>query len=369
MLEFENGSVCLNAYRNQELQQETTQLLVADNGGDGVIEAESKIQREAEEGRIIQLAGREFKCLPSYGDTYRNTLLVIELSVRLGAQVEKDFVELYSCFFPNIKLYTHCDPNNEEEKANGVTCFEDPTPNFTNTFVMAYVSSWFQYDFMADAMEKNPDFSDGYIFMQEDVVLNFWNFPARHDFNKVWRPLMFADPDPDVWHMHMNMSLEHPERNPEMTQPYHNSPTFPIDSIRAFIDGFSEDQRQRLFKANSELGEPSFKMANSDCYHIPQKYREIVIEHFKRARKHILIHEVAVPVVLDALVPQEDYEELCGAALYRVQDSVQKIGKLPLVINGCKKKRSTYADSFPLLPSICALQQPYMTRAGTISTK
>ena len=165
------------------------------------------------DSRKIILEGHSLNCLPSYSSQFKNVLLVIQFTVRLGSRREMEIEELYSCFFPSIVRYTHCDPNDSLATEGNMTCIPDPTPGLHPT----YSPSWFQYEFMADAMERFPTF-DGYIFMQEDVLLNFWNFPIRHDFSKVWRALMFADPDPDVWHQHMNISLNDPKTIPPIAK-------------------------------------------------------------------------------------------------------------------------------------------------------
>ena len=167
-LNYENGTLCLNAYSSsKEALQQQSQLLKSSSGQQESSMIMSHHKHQEEEGSyVISLAGRNLTCLPSYSAPFRNILLVIQFTVRVG-QLEKDIEDLYKCFFPHIKRYTYCDPNSEEEKANGMTCIQDPTPDYAAPFPeYTYTPSWFQYDFMADAMEKNPDF-EGYIFIQE----------------------------------------------------------------------------------------------------------------------------------------------------------------------------------------------------------
>lgn len=273
---------------------------------------------------VISLAGHNFHCKKSYSHYFQDILVVMEFTIRLNPRKrEEEIAELYSCFFPNIRRYTYCDPNNATETAGGMICLPDPTPNLQRT----YSPSWFQYDFMADAMEKEPHFK-GYLFMQEDVVVNFWNFPVRHNFSKVWRTLMFADPDKHVWLKHRNMSIDDPNRTILQSIArtwFIRPPALTVDRVRAFIEGFAPEEQTRLFQANSNSSQRMFRMACSDFYYIPAQYREKITAQFKRARAGLVFHEAAVPIIFDALLEEHEYEEAPGGALCLVVDSVQKM--------------------------------------------
>jgi len=178
-------------------------------------------------------------------------------------------------------------------------------------------------EYMADAMERMPNF-DGYIFLQDDVILNFWNFPIRHDFTKVWRAFMWADPHPLVYHYHMNITLG-PAGAARFPNPLGPDNSCPMDRVVNFVNGFSPEEKDRLFHENSVDDLPSFKMAFSDFYYIPSRYRAIILPHFKRSRELSIFHEIGLPIIFDAVVPSEDTEEIIGGALSTVTDTVKKI--------------------------------------------
>lgn len=322
--EWEDGSLCINA--PPTLQSKSYVAMTMIPSGSSI---QSKILTSAHEedkegGYIISLREKNFTCLPSYSIPFRNVLVIMQFTARLGT-VEKEVEEIYSCFFPNIKRYTlGCDPNDAEATAGGMNCVPDPTPTFAQGHWLTYNPSWFQYDILVDAMEKYPTGYDAYFFMQEDLITNFWNYPARHDFNKVWRNLIFADPDPEVWHLHANLSLTYPENIVNFATLWTRTDIFPIEHIREFVDGFSTEEKVNLYQTNSITGEASFRMANSDIYYVPIRYKDGLLKHLKRARQHMIFHEVAMPITFDAILQQDEYEELIGGAVFRVEDSVEK---------------------------------------------
>ena len=179
-----------------------------------------------------------------------------------------------------------------------------------------------QYMFMLDAMKTYPNFT-GYMFMQEDVVVGFWNFPAKRDKSKVWRALHF--PDPDVFTHHQNMSLQSTQNHSAVAKFWTQYALFPFTSVQKFAHGFSAEEQQRLFHRNSATGEESFRMAFSDFYYVPKKYRTAYITHMERAFDLGVFHEIALPIMFDAAVAENEFEELFGCALWQVTDPVQKI--------------------------------------------
>lgn len=188
------------------------------------------------------------------------------------------------------------------------------------------MGSELQYMFMVDAMKTYPDHA-GYMFMQEDVVLGFWNFQVRHSKDKVWRAINFPDPDPRVWHKMQNLSLLGASRHGGLVPASTRNQKFPFPSVQAFVQGFTAEERQRLYQRNSATGSEAFRMAFSDMHYIPARFRQQFAHHCERALNHGVVHEtmVGVPIVLDAIVPDDGFELAMGGALFKVTDSVQKI--------------------------------------------
>lgn len=274
----------------------------------------------------MTIGNRNFTCYPSYSKAFRNILVVIQFTIRFKEKIEQDIEDLYSCFLPNIVRYTAC-PKNDNSTINGMHCLP-LSKSIEKRFKYAdNFASFYQYEYMVDAMDKNPNF-DGYIFMQEDVVLNFWNFPVRHNFDKVWRTIDFPDPDTDVWKKHNNIPIFQNVSDQRFVdnicRSFVNSNEFPNQNIKDFVDGFKLEERNQLYLQNSLTGDPAFRMANSDFYYVPQRYRKRISEEMKRALVHEVFQEVAVPIIFDCVVGNNSYEVASGAALFRVSDSIQK---------------------------------------------
>ena len=198
-------------------------------------------------------------------------------------------------------------------------------------------------------MESHPD-AGGYLFMQDDVVVNFWNFPVRHDFSKVWRALIFADPDPEVWHQHGNISLNTDISGiPPVARFWFTDGKCAMKRVIDFVNGFSLEERQRLYNTNSDTGQPTIRMANSDFFYIPSRFREMVLPHLKRAHDHLIVTEVAMPIIFDAVLERDDYEELIGAALYRVKATTDKIALYDPCWDYFHKIKSTVPEQFQWL--------------------
>lgn len=280
-----------------------------------------------------------FECLASYSSHFRDVLLVMQISHRLGDSKERALRDLYSCFLPNIAQYT-CYCNNAsaapasasasatargaaggrvEAGGGSMHCLKCPPVMQSGT------GSELQQLFMAHAMTTYPHYA-GYMFMQDDVVLGFWNFAARHDKAKVWRALTFPDPDPIVWNQHQNLSLLDTTQHSKAASYWTRHPQYPLSAVRAYVQGFSVVEQQRLFQRNSANGSEAFRMANSDFYYVPAHFRQQFVTHAERSVSLGVMHELAVPILFDAILPADsDFEVAVGGALYAVRDPVQKI--------------------------------------------
>jgi hypothetical protein len=171
---------------------------------------------------------------------------------------------------------------------------------------------------MADAMTRWPSY-EGYIFLQDDVVMNFWNFPARHDFKKVWRAINFPDPDVNVWKKHLNMSLTSTENHCKVCAYWTNGKQ--LVQINKFVNELTGEQRTRLFNTNSDRGLPTFRMANSDFYYVPKAVAPTFLELANKARKHIIFHEIAIPIIFDAILKRDDYEIAPAATISKLLET------------------------------------------------
>jgi len=268
--------------------------------------------------RMLSLGGYHLLCHERYGDAFRNILVVMQLFSGPITQRSKDSAAMYDCFFPNLKRYKYCD-NVTIDTESGYTCMRLSetlaSDNWTDHGMPGYApraSTHIQYEFMADAMMRWPDY-EGYIFLQDDVVMNFWNFPARHDFKKVWRGLDFPDPDIHVWKMHMNMSLTSGEKHCNVCGVWTKGSQ--LVQINKLVNELSDDQKKRLFNANSDTGLPTFRMANSDFYYVPKSVVSTFLPLILKARKHMVFHELALPIIFDGILERDQYEITPAAAL------------------------------------------------------
>jgi len=257
------------------------------------------------------------RCQDNFSQPFRNILVVMLMSPTGNVQRQQDSAAMYNCFFPHIRRYKYCDDIPREMK-HGFTCmFREALDGDLSTVhgmegFAPRRSAHLQYEFMVDAMGRWPDF-EGYIFMRDDVVLNFWNFPGRRDFKKAWRAVDFPDPDPNIWRQHMNMSLS----SRESYSKYAKSVLLEgqLAQVNKLVNELPDEQRTRLFRANSNTGLPAFRMANSDFYYVPKTAAASVASALSLARRHMVFHEVAVPLALDATLEREQYEVCAAGAL------------------------------------------------------
>ena len=276
--------------------------------------------------RVLNISGQLHVCNADAGSRFLDrTLLVVQFTVRLGPVREREVMDMYSCFFPHTVRYVFCGKNVEAERAAGFTCLPQDTLATDDDkhglpWYFPASTSYLQYEFFAHALTTWPDYS-GYIFAQDDCIVNFWNFRSK-DADKVWRALSFPDPVPLVWNMHKNLSLESADRHGTIAATW-TRPT--LHRVREFVGTFTPAERQRLYAANSQQGLPSFRMASSDFYYVPARFRLAVANAFTRARKLMVMHEIAVPITFDALLEPHEYEVASGAALSSVTDSIKKM--------------------------------------------
>jgi len=257
------------------------------------------------------------QCQDSYSLPFRNILVVMQMSRAGDARRQQDSAAMYACFFPHIRRYKYCD-DVPREMRNGFTCSlhealeADASTAHGMEGFETRSSAHLQYEFMSDAMTRWPHYH-GYIFMKDDVVMNFWNFPVRHDFKKVWRAVNYPDPDPNVWHQHTNMSLTSADGHSKYARSFTQGAQ--LVQINRLVNELTEEQKSRLFNANSNTGSPTFRMANSDFYYVPQTAVRAFLPLARKARGHMVFHEVAIPLILDTILEREQYEISPGAAL------------------------------------------------------
>ncbi len=269
--------------------------------------------------RMLSLGGSQLLCHERYGDTFRNILVVMVMFRDGDIQRSKESEVMYNCFFPNLKRYKYCN-NATLETGNGITCMISESlesDKFTKPgfkFFQHRRTTFLQYEFLADAMTRWPSY-EGYIFLQDDVVMNFWNFPARHDFKKVWRAVNFPDPDVNVWRQHTNLSLTSADNHCVLCSHWTHGH---LVQINKFVNELTGEQKTRLFNTNSDKGLPTFRMANSDFYYVPKAVAPTFLELANNARKHIIFHEIAIPIIFDAILKREDYEIAPAATVSRL---------------------------------------------------
>lgn len=273
-------------------------------------------------------------CNEMLQNEFSRVLLVIQFSMRT---IYEPLIErTYSCHFLHIFLCGLSAPSNHPDYKY-LSNSSYTTLNVVTTGPSSEPSR-FQFACMVEAMKHSvtsPKYNGtkyhGFMFMQDDVLVNYWNFRSRHDFHNVWRAYRFADPDFVDTHQHINIyDLDSvPRIARQHIGPYRQA-------IINYLSIFTPIELDRLFRANSagcsiaqynvSTLSGCIRMANSDFYYLPRWLKHRFMEVMVNAEKFGVFHEIAVPAFFDAVVEPENQEPTIGAALYRVSNSFSKIG-------------------------------------------
>lgn len=203
----------------------------------------------------------------AYDSAHNNILLVVNYNwpfYHTIAHIEA----FYKDFFPNIVFYG-------PKRGNGV-------------HVLVNYYWYFAYRILADAMIRYPDY-DGYLYINDDVMLNLWNFD-RFDSNKIWfvwlKPIAWAyasrSKDWCWWKSSMGSS-----------------------AIRPCLQDLPD-----LYKKNyiENMGQNNLTHGGSDVLYIPQRLRTdyINLAHFFYDYRVIL--EIAMPSICCCLESIDRWE-------------------------------------------------------------
>lgn len=167
-----------------------------------------------------------------------------------------DFLkEIYSPVFPNIVFYGEQD--------------------HPEVFTIKHYFGWYGHNVIDDAMKRWPDFK-GYLCLQDDCFMNFWNF-EQLDLEKIWASFP-AD------RISLN-TVTHP-------WPWWNM-FCGREAILQSLTSLSEDHRKMLSK---NIGVDEVAVTYHDFVYIPGRHRQTFIElypHFS----HVFV-ELALTNIL-----------------------------------------------------------------------
>ena len=245
-------------------------------------------------------ADHETRSLKEFQDKFEDVLLVIYYA-NPHFQTIGFLRELYSPVFKNIVFYgdrtQHVDIG-EFEHENEDGYYGDYRIVYTRNGY--YLSRW-----MKDALINHPGYG-GYMFMQNDVLLQFWNF-LNLDKNKIWFGATAAwhpgyEPQPQQKCMTINQTTD-----PEYTGWFNTGAGMPqLKTVFHQLYRLGLDQERAMLTANfKENGAPWFMV---DLFYFPGRFAGKILrlcDLFDR-----VFCEMAIPTMLGAMDHLHNWEEL-----------------------------------------------------------
>ena len=170
---------------------------------------------------------------------------------------------------------------------------------------------WYFTRVMEDALIRYPNYR-GYIFMQDDVMMNYWNF-SRLNKDKIWFAVSFRLPDacsppwnvdPPSWDINFDKSRS----REELYHPWH-ARWWSFENGIHLVNNLMPNiphKNQAILKRN--LGDNEGAGMVCDMFYIPQGIRKDAI-YLSRLFKDVFC-ETAVPMMLASLDVFENWEIL-----------------------------------------------------------
>ena len=181
--------------------------------------------------------------LNAFKEKFKNILLIINFNSPYYDNV--GFLqELYGQFFSKIIFYG--DKGSHPE----VTSF-----NTEKGFFLAPV--------ITDALVRYPDF-DGYIFLQDDCILNVWNCLSL-DVNKLWLPQATLNAHNWKFKWYQWTNMVNPDPNSGMLKV--------AWGYAAMKEGWDQLLKQEMNNLNQNAGENNVPGAQCDMFYIPKKFK------------------------------------------------------------------------------------------------
>lgn len=179
---------------------------------------------------------------------------------------------------PNIVFYG---PTKSPEN-NDVICCEE-----IKDWTVAYMA-------VVDAIKRFPSYH-GYLFVMDDMLLNFWNLTKR-DKNKVW----FKDID-------MYLAIDTSCETIKFPWPWWQQKCglgACINALHELVPRFRNRLEENLGNKNTYIHEMS------DCFYLPRRLGEDFINVFTVFYKFGVLLEIAVPMGLCAIENHTNWEIL-----------------------------------------------------------
>jgi len=186
---------------------------------------------------------------------------------------------------------------------------------------------YYGYICLARAIELYPPYNNiteisryqGYLLINDDVMLNFWNF-AQLNKNKIWEgpkvPIQYAGRGPSKewywWRSRWGMT--------NCQKAFNN-----LWSLKGTFNTWSEMNVTKSIEllARNGYGQRSCYRGRSDIFYIPRQFAEMFDLLAYIFYKHSVFLEIAVPTMLRMLDVQENFEFIPGVYIPgRVNDTL-----------------------------------------------
>ena len=233
------------------------------------------------------------KSLPSYkgGHNFDDILLVVHYNHPYYESIQ--FLKTLYADFPNIVFYG--------EKVNS----SDPSA----VIQVETIHGWFFSRVIADALKRFPNYR-GYIFLQDDTLMNFWNF-TRFNKDKIWFGVSFyraLGPTPPSWFTGFDTSKVLREFHASIPNSgWHWDEPTGNAAIMAAIPQLRSSDRQRLKKNVGKNGKIGMVC---DMFYLPGKFGKKALR-ISRVFGNVFC-EIAVPMMLACLDDFKNWEYLRG---------------------------------------------------------
>jgi hypothetical protein len=245
---------------------------------------------------------------------FDDTLLVVHYnqahfqSIPLLKEIYKDF--------PHIVFY------GETPRAD---LAESAAPYLNEVILVPTHRGYFLTNVIADVLCRFPLYK-GYIFMQDDVIMNYWNY-GKYDKDKIWfSPSTFHQ---DVLNLDPEVSLVpawDPTFDRSKTRREFYTPAHPawciwwkgyIDKVEAVLRRLPEKDLQIMER---NVGRDGRVGMVCDMFYLPGKYREDAIR-LSYLYSDVFC-EIAVPMMLVCLADFSEWEFLRGIWAYHKKTEI-----------------------------------------------
>lgn len=216
-----------------------------------------------------------------YQKKFSNVLLVINFNHPHYNNIE--FLrKLYSSAFEHIVFYG--------EK-------EHPEVYSLTTSIGFFLSGVIQ-----DAMQRFPDYQ-GYLFLQDDCVLNFWNY-VSYDFEKIWFAVKFNDGNHQNNKFYNIINVSSPNAGAGQGWGHWVLP----HGCRAVWNARAHMDNSEINMLHMNVGHNNIPCMMCEVFYIPSRFRESALRLSSILQN--VFCEIAVPTMLCCLDSISNWEQL-----------------------------------------------------------